>query len=572
MKAYIDSIPVQFPNETIKDPTFTLRKKDEGGGFAFTFTGDLTFIKDDYDYIYQKLKTDPNAKTNKIELKFVDDCCASEKEYLFEISHESLLWCEGKCEITAAAIEKDSTNDIITCLNNTLIYDNWNGFQNKQHPRMVYCNETRPNWTQHFYIIIGVLFGQLILCLTPVWVVIALLVTIVNAIINAINFLLPDDKDLNTIDFDNDPSTNIFEEMKNLFNTLISFIVGCGRKHPSPLVRDYAQNVCQKCGVNFVSSIFSPGSSYYNTVWVQAAAHKGTTVSNTSTYWIDENKPIESGIMFFDKLKKVYNADYTIVNGNFLFERKDLLYPNAAPFLDLTTYPKDKIIDICWSYEQKDLPSYASFRYQKDVVNWLGHETDPRWRGIINWNTPYSSLQSGAYEPIFEFTGCRFRDDGIDEDILTKYENFPYVGPIIKSANRAMLINSHNTVLPMLIIWDQDSGKANATAKGSDTYFPGIPNGGEKQTFVGLNEFYNYPYWFKEGYNNNLYTNFHYIDNPKLSTYKGLEFKATLFFDCALKDALDVYGKVLTSEGLSTKIKEININHKTGILTITGLV
>lgn len=572
MKVYIDNQLVQSPTDTLKFPSFTLRKKDENGGKAFSFTGDLTFIEADYTYIYQKLKTDVNAKINKIELKFVDNCCGN-TEYKFEISHESLNWCEGKCSITAAAIEKSSENDVIVCLKNTLIWDNFNGFQNKQHPRMVYCNELRPNWLQHFVIICGVLFGQIVLLFTPILLVLAVIVTIINAIINAINFLLPDDKDLNTIDFDNDPSTNVFQEFKNLFNTIISFIVGCGRKHPSPLVRDYATNVCAKCGVNFSSSILNnSASSYYNTVYTYAPSHKGVNVNNTTTYWIDENRPNENGIMFFDKLKTVFNADYKVVGNTFYFERKDILNAQLVPFLDLTTYPSEKIVDVCWSWEDKDMPSYANFNYQKDAVNWLGHEANARWRDLVEWNNPYSPLQKGEHAPILEFSACRFRDDGIDEDILTKYENFPYVGPIIKASSRALIMNSQTCVIPMLLIWDPATGVANGAVSGANTYFPGFPNGGEKQLYVGLNQFFNYPYWFAEGYANNLYSNFHYIDNPKLSTFKGLSFTAELFYDCDLKNALDIYGAVKTAEGISKELKEINFNEKTGILTIKGIV
>ena len=77
--------------------------------------------------------------------------------------------------------------------------------------------------------------------------------------------------------------------------------------------------------------------------------------------------------------------------------------------------------------------------------------------------------------------------------------------------------------------------------------------------------------WFKEGYPGNLYTDFWYIENPKISGYQGFEFEAEVEFDCALLDALDLDGQVLTSEGLG-KVTQISINFKENKLIITGTV
>jgi hypothetical protein len=124
----------------------------------------------------------------------------------------------------------------------------------------------------------------------------------------------------------------------------------------------------------------------------------------------------------------------------------------------------------------------------------------------------------------------------------------------------------------MLVVWDPASGVKNSTASGSAVFFTAVLNGGEKQTFVGVNEFYNYPYWFNQQYPGNLYTNFHYIDNPKLSTFKGFQFTAEIQYDCDLKTNLDIYGSVMTSKGLSKELKVIAFDEKTGLMTIEGTV
>lgn len=569
MKIYIDNIPVLYPGDNLLKPTFTLRKQDESGSQAFSFTGDITFYGTDFDYVYQKLVTDTNAKNNKIELKFVHECCEDLDPFLFEINSESVKWCENECSITAAAIEKSLTNDQLTCLKNTLIYDNYAGFQNKQHPRMIYCNELRPNWLGDLVMIFIILFCFTILSLSPILIVIGIIVTIINKIIDIINNL--PNVNVNKIDFDNNPETGIFQEMKNFKDQMLSFAIGCGRKHPSPLVRDYADNVCGKCGLTFQSDIFKNGASpYFNTVFVNAPIAKGTQITDTTTYWIDQNKPILNGVMFFDKLKSIHNAKWLIFGNVLRFERRDAFLP-GSPWLDLTTYPSNKI-SVCYSWSKKTLYSYANFQYQKDAINWVGSEAIARWSDIVEWNNPYSPNQKGAFEPLLEFAACRFRDDGIDRDVLTAYENAPFIGNIIKQSKRAMLLNSHQCFTPMLLIWDGNTPES-AKVDNTSAYFQNFPSEGDDkyQANVGVNQFYNYPYWFNANFPGNLYDKFWSIDNPKLSTFQGFDFTAEITFDCALLAAIDLDGTVKTSKGLA-EVNEITLNFALNKMILKGTV
>lgn len=568
MKIYLDGIPVLSPTDSALNPSFTIRKKGDDGSIAFSYGGDITFIEAEYYYIYNLLKTSPNARVNEIAVTFVDDCC-NNKIYEFKINHKSARWCEGKCEVTVTPIEKSIINDQITCLKNTLIWDDYNGFKSQKHPRMAYCNEIRPNWMQHVILILGIVFGNLTLVLSPILLVLGVIVVIINAIIGAINALLPgDENDLNKIDFDNDPSTDVFQEMIGWYNNLMSFIVGCGRKHPSPLVTSYAKNVCGKCNLQFKSTIFDGNKPYAYTVYVNAPVHKGTLITDNTTHWIDENKPLLNGILFFDQLKTIFNADYRVKNGSLYFERKDSFqYGNI--WLDLTTYDPDNT-DVCWNWQNKTSFSYGNFKYFRDAVNWVGAEASDRWNDIVEWNNPYTPAQSGEYAPLIMFSPCRFRDDGIEEDILTKYENAPFVGPIIQGNKQSMIMNSHNCYQPMLIIWDPNTGVTNAKANGGAYYFPGYYTPGGQP--VGLNQFYNYPFWFAEGSPGNLYDQFFFIEDPRTSQFKGLEFVADLPFDCNLLNTFDIDESVKTSEGPSREITEININYKSGRMTIKGVV
>ena len=570
MKTYLDGIPVAYPEKNLKHPSFTLRRKDETGDRAFSFTGDLTFSGSDYKYLYAQLVESPNALNNKVVLKFVNDCCSQNQTYEFYIDHRSLTWCEGQCELKASAIEKSIADDQYTCLMNTMIWDDYAGFKSRKHPRMAYCNELRPNWLHDLLIILTVATWTSYLTIGPILIVIATIIVIINAIITVINAVIDfvntlggSLDNIDDIDIDGDPSTNAYTEFDNWVKKLLANSFGCGRKHPSPLIREYAINVCTKCGLNFQSSIFNdPSSDYYNAVYHNAPIDKGVEPTDTTTYWIDKNAPILNGIMFFDKIKALFNLDYQIVNNNFVFERRDFFVPKE-PWLDLTN--NQKVISVCWEWSVKSRYSYADFRYQKDAVNWVGSESNDRWSDMVEWNNPYNNLQKGAFTPLIEFATARFRDDGIDRDVLTFYEDLPTIGPIFRKYKNAMIMNAHCSYSPMILIWDgveRENASVNKFLSANSLNIPG----------VGLNQYYNYAMWIKEGYPNNLYDRFWKIEDPRISGFQGKDFTAVVSYDCETLSKVDLDGQIITTLGLSNKIESIVIDDLNKTLTIKGVV
>lgn len=576
MNTYLDGNPVLYPQNNLLEPTFTLRKKDEDGFKAYSFTGDLTFVKSDYDYLYQVLKTDANALTNKVILKFEYICCETTIYYSFRITADSITWCDNECKITAAATEDSSDVEIITCLKNTLIADNWNGFKNQQHPRFSYCNELRPSWLHHVVMIIGALFVVILNIITPVLIIIAAIVNIINTIINAINTI----PGINVcggqnpcIDFDGDPSSGPYQDLMDWKNKIVDRIIGCGRKHPSPLIRDYADNVCGKCGATFQSSIFSdPSSIYFNACYHFAPVDKGVDATDGTTYWIDKNEPYLNGFMFLEKLKGLFNADWYISNNTVVFERKDK-NPYTNIWLDLTALGTNDYT-CCFNWAKKQRYSYGDFHYSQDSINTVGNEAIKRWGDIVEWNSPYSSRQKGELKPVVEFAACRFRNDGIDEDVISFYQNSAaYIGTGIGSYNTSIILNQHLCFLPMILIWD---GQSKADARVSPyTLLPSHPTAAANQT-------YNCSMWFWEHGNvsiygdwtnsdNNLYTNFWYIENPRISGYIGIDYEAEVELTCDRLLAMSLDGKVKTSEGTGNT-QEVTINFAAKSITIKGTI
>lgn len=564
MQVYIDNIPLQYPSETLLKPHFTLRRKNESGEKAFSYTGDLVFEGADAKYIRAQLIDDPNAITNKVVLKFYDECC--DRTYMFYIQAASVKWCEKDCTITAAATEFTKTEEQYTCLKNTLIWDDHIGFKSKQHPRFAYCNELRPNWLHDCMIIFFLATATSLLVLGPIIIGLVFAFNTINAVINLLNTLLPSSSQINNVTLGGNTSLD-FNDLQNYFNLLVSFIVGCGRKHPSPLVRDYIDNVCKKCGLSFVSSILNnPLSSYYNVCYVNAPINKGTLETDNTTYWIEENAPLLNGLQLLKQMNGIFNGAFDINNSVLTFEREDFFVPKT-PWLDLTTFDPDNT-EVCWNWTNKPRYSYGTFYYQKDAINFLGGEAIGRWGDIVEWNNPYSPLQKDEFKPFIEFAACRFRDDGIDRDVLSAYKNFPTIGPIIKKYDNVMLFNAHVCFMPMLLIWDTNTPASNAKVDPTAAYFGGFADGPNGQN-VGVNQFYNYPMWFREGYPNNLYTNFWYIKNPRVAGWAAKDYKAKILFTCNELKNLNLDGMVTTSYG-DAAIDQIDIDYATQTMELTG--
>lgn len=553
-KPYIDDREVIVPNDNLLYPNFTFRKKNETGEKAVSFTGDIIFTGVDADYIRERLIDHADAVNNKVILKFESTCCAEKITYLFQIKPESLEWCDNQCDIKAAAVEYSNSFDQLNCLKSTLVYDNHDGFQdNANHPKVSYCIEMRPSALQDVILIMVIILNIILVALYPVVLVIEIILTFINKIIDALNSIPGVSLD-NIGDFDGNPSTGTIDEYRNFIASLNEIVIGCGRKHPSPYLREYIKNVCRKCGIAFQSSILNDSNSeYFNTIYFNAPIRKGV-LSDDNTTFIQKNRPILNGVMLLNQIKSVHNSDWVIENNILYYEREDYFVP-VVPWLDLTTYDKDKILKVCYKWTNKPRYAYANLYYQNDAVNWIGSEAGERYGDIIEWNNPYSPKQKDEYKPLLAFAPSRFRDDGIERDVLSSYKGAPFIGATIRRYENVMLMNNGTQYAPSLLIYDQATGKIKRNY--SVPSESGIP--------------YNYPYWFKEVQAGNLYTNFHFIKNPKYIAWKGYDNTTEIIFDCTTLKNINLAGRIKTENGL-IKIDSITVNNKEDKMIISGTI
>lgn len=551
----------------------TLRNRAEDGTLAKSFSSELTFYGDGYQILKTALIDDPFGFSKSVQIRIFDECC---HEAVFEglIKGDAIDWCEPKCYISANVIEDDEK---INCIKSTLIWDNHNGFLNRNFPPIRYCIEVRPEFFQYLLVTIATLlnifFYTIILALwgglASIFAIVYILCLVVDAIPGvSVNC--------------NSPAVNPLTQLAlilEIFKLWEALIVPCGRFHPSPYVRDYITNACQKCGLTFQSSILNNSTSpYFNTVLFASQVKKGRAYDSTNFTLIEDNKPVETVETLMNQyLKPMFNAEFQIVNNVLVFERKDYFFSTTTWIDTEQLLNNSKIInnEICFSWIDKERWAFGNFQYSADYRDYVGNEALTRFNDIVEWNSPYNPSQKGSREVTFMVSPSRHRDDGIDSTVYDFFQtfaggvvNFIFLG-LFSDYDKTLLMNQHSSGNYKFLIYDTSSGNDGIVKHDySNAFCGGDPGAAEDERF-------NYPFWFAGGYQNNLYSLFHYIDDPRLPGTTQFEFNFQFQFDCQTYNDFNFAKTIrLVKNGqiVNGVIKEIQVDFAKRIINVQGIV
>lgn len=572
------------PEQVAGEPdlkTTTEIEGEDGASLLKSVSGELTFYGRAWEIIRDQLITPTDGKLREVPILIFDDCPDASDFQTFSgvVRGDLLKWCHGECFVRTTVLEKTETSKAMDCIKSTLIFDNWNGFQQQDHPRMRYCDEIRPIFIHQTILVMGQFLLLTLDVLTPLVLVITGIVTILNLIIDAVN-LIPG-VNIDHIDFDGDADTNTFEEWQSMRAKLQETIIGCGRAHPSPLVRSYIANVCGKCGIAFQSTILNnPSSDYWNMVLWHALVEKGTRDDNVK--WIDSNRPIMSGDQFLDRLKVVFNARYGIrtIAGvpTLVFERRDRLQGGNV-WVDYDTLKAQGRITepLCFTYSSENPAAYAVIGFSEDGMDEPGNEARNFYKDIIEWNQPFNAGQTKSKEKQFQFGMSRNRRDGIGIDVLDDWVVYPSLQTVANQYGHAMMVSRGIAMLPKLLIWNGDLLEGNVQR--------GYDPGGDGGVAFGKPpaELYNFPLNVSEFNvptntalnpdtpNADLYGRFHAIDAPKVNGELGRDWSFEFQYTAADLASMDLFADVGLPIGLGRQVRT-TINHSKGTILVAGKV
>lgn len=537
---YVEGLP-KLELEWTVDQTAT--GPTSAGNFApqIGVSGTLSFERDAYEFIKQHLVESVSAPLNQIEVQITDTSCGRYVGYV--IKSTQLAWCEFN---TACVFDLNlkQIEDYTSCIQRTIISDNWQGwFQNepvdvntglpKKHPRFGYCVEKRPNWSlvitwfltviaallyTVIYSVIYVILVVIIATITALVTILNIVIGVINLIIDAVNTLpgvsISHIPDIETPTFPASPATVV-----DSWAILMLEDTGCGREHPAPLIRDYIDNVCTKCGVRidattadifyapFLTITHSDGllhtdpNPFYNACYLFPQVKRGVRrfrnidlfIGNSNpdntTYYQPENAPLLSLDMFLDELGLIYNTRWKVktdVTGTpYLYIKRKDWFENEPPIYDFSYGGTDryKIVEgICYEPQEYTVPASCGVLYSDDPADKCGVEADGFYNGTQNVsfnNTLINPLFTGILEKNSGFGATHFNCDGSSTnyiydafqivrgsptDVVTFFITAQLGTYIERYTNYKILMQTDTCTLPKIIIWD------------GDTANPGNPN------------------------------------------------------------------------------------------------
>jgi hypothetical protein len=186
---------------------------------------------------------------------------------------------------------------------------------------------------------------------------------------------------------------------------------------------------------------------------------------------------------------------------------------------------------------------------------------------------------------------ARFRDDFAGFDAIGWAANTPAntaFGNAIADSRTLLLMSQHTAFNYKFLIWDDSSPIDNAIVQrfysNAFTGGPVIENLYYNYSIAETTIFdqpvpddalYNYPMWFNENNANNLYSLFHYINNPRVPGAKMYDFSFTFEFDCGEFDSVDFSKNIRLRVGNNIKfgeVKELTVDFLKRTIAVKGIV
>lgn len=474
-------------------------------------SGKITFEGETFRLIKQWLFDDVSASLNAVQVKIVHVGCGSYEDYY--INADDITYCETNPQLCTFDVVLRQKDDVLNCIKKTIISDNWQGWfqpvpaNGKKHPRFSYCNEQRPNGLMiAVWYLLSLVSIILTVILLPLGIVLAALILLLNGIISVINVIISAVNVLpgvNIATIDKLPVYNPFTVFDDIAQTFID-TAGCGREHPSPLVRDYISNVCSKCGLSVTAAsaplffsntiqletsangIVNVNNPHFNACYFNAPVKRGVRHaygSDTATvgdYYIYDNRPLLTLDEFLNQLSRLYNTAWRIVNNTLYIYRKDA-YKTGNIIFDFSENAPDKsrlLEGICYEWNGRKYPAFAEGLYQKDPTDKPGNESLRQMNDFLSYGNVLSNPNyEGKQDKVTDFAGTKFRLDGASDDyvldafqVVCNLQLVTIVGALTfiptrnaienllrDVADYALLIEGETTLQPKILLWDGNS-------------------------------------------------------------------------------------------------------------------
>lgn len=388
---------------------------DLGSNYQKGLSADLTFFEVAFQFIFDWLMTEPCQMLNSIEAKIVDTACENEFR-TFEIKLDNVKYSpnDEPCIVKLPLREEDAA---IHVFQKTPIEDNWqnwfneDGASTKDHPTFQMIVEKKPKFFMAIFALLIYLVGIL-----SVGILIAL------------------------------------TDGKKWISRCLGFTYFC----PSPLIRDYIQNICDHYGFTH-NTMFDdlPENDYRDACffWPASTSYKkfdGGDYSSPSTKFIWDNRSVLPFTKFLNQLKVLFNAEWYVTPNNELVFQKKSYFDNQAPLYDFTAPGADKIYHLEYTYNGNKKPAYGDYQYLIDPQDTCSNELKWRYNDIVDFDgVANNPMLEGHVTKSFDFAATSFHNDGSSEDFLeegVKLGRLIAIGAILVGLGQIFLSTNPLTV------------------------------------------------------------------------------------------------------------------------------
>lgn len=130
-------------------------------------------------------------------------------------------------------------------------------------------------------------------------------------------------------------------------------------------------------------------------------------------------------------------------------------------------------------------------------------------------------------------------------------------------------MNQHTAFNYKFLIYDPLSGTEGEIRHNYPDAYTGGPVG------VDVDKRFNYPFWFREGRAGNLYSFYHYIDDPRLPSSLQFDFTFTFKYNCSQLADFSFDKTIRLVKGGAVvfgKVNELQVDHTKKTITVNGEV
>jgi hypothetical protein len=519
-----------------------------GSNYSKGLTAELRFEGPAFQFIFDWLMTYPCQIVNSIEARITDRQLM--KTYrLFELKLDNTEYApnDAKCIVAMVLREKDDT---IHVFQKTTIEDNWqnwfnkDGTSTKDHPTFGIILQKKPGFFLAINMVLVYIAGMLSAGLLTA-----------------------------------------FTDGTRWIRRVLGVCYFC----PSPLVRDYIKNICDKYGFT-QNTIFDdlPTNPYRNVCLFYPVDRMESNFDNftaTSTKFEYNNRTGYPFAVFLNQLKRLYNAEWYVTPNNVLLFQHKSFFDNQPPIYDFIN-GAIRLNDLKYTFNGNKKPAYGQYQYQIDPQDTCSNEIKRRYNAIVDYDgNANNPMLEGHVTKQFDFAPTAFHRDGTEEDFIennVKIARLIAVGailigfgslfiaanPLTAAIVAALLALGYNVTnnyvndffdnaeingmvrvasrqinTPRLLLWDSETAMNKAKVvyvenpaqnpyyniDGLD-YYTEHPAWEAPGGYFGstVTRIYNYPMYVDEEFTENLFDRFHNYDNPLLNPVVNQEWNANV--------------------------------------------